>query len=59
MKNRSNNYIDFSDVIFKITEKEDAKGKKKDVKNVICARSYRTFLSFSYFNKKEFALTAI
>lgn len=59
MKNRSNNYIDFSDVIFKITEKEDAKGKKKDMKNVICACSYRTFLSFSYFNKKEFALAAI
>ena len=48
-----------SDMIFKITKKEDAKGKKKDVKNVIRARSYRTFLSFSYFNKKEFALTAI
>lgn len=48
-----------SDMIFKITKKEDAKGKKKDMKNVICARSYRTFLSFSYFNKKEFALAAI
>ena len=59
MKNRSNNCIDLSDMIFKITKKEDAKGKKKDVKNVIRARSYRTFLSFSYFNKKEFALTAI
>jgi len=59
MKNRSNNCIDLSDVIFKITKKEDAKGKKKDMKNVICARSYRTFLSFSYFNKKEFALAAI
>ena len=59
MKNRSNNCIDLSDMIFKITKKEDAKGKKKDMKNVICARSYRTFFSFSYFNKKEFALAAI
>ncbi|HDT6543775.1 TPA: hypothetical protein QFT03_000686 [Kluyvera ascorbata] len=59
MKNRSNNCIDLSDMFFKITKKEDAKGKKKDMKNVICARSYRTFLSLSYFNKKEFALAAI